>query len=378
MTTIYRRGKNDAGKWRYIAVNTGKDRQPENLGSRFYARVKRVGAKWQSWIPLDGDTLEQAIPSAEKLEKGMAAKAAGFDVAGLEDMSAPDKLTAKIAKYVEETKANKSAATHRLYRDSLNYFAESCKRVLVADVDREDMLRFKTFLYDKELAERTVANHFLNVMTFLKWCGINAGVKKGDWPVREEREVEEYSTAELTALLKAARPDERLLLNSFLCSGMRSGEIGHLTYGDIDFERSIWIVRPKAEWKTKTQTARREIPVPSWLTAKILERKQSGKWTNAGLIFPNTLDAPDENLLRFVKRVAKRARVTGRVDDHKFHSTAITRWLREGNSVQDVMTWVGHKDLKVILRYLAKINIRKPENRQKAEQAFAEFANIGY
>jgi len=50
------------------------------------------------------------------------------------------------------------------------------------------------------------------------------------------------------------------------------------------------------------------------------------------------------HLLRIVKRVGKRAGLTGiRVDDHRFRSTAITRWLREGNSVPDVMAWVGHK-----------------------------------
>jgi integrase len=120
-----------------------------------------------------------------------------------------------------------------------------------------------------------------------------------------------------------------------------------------------------------------EVPAPTWLTEKIRERKQFTKRSESDLIFPNTLDRPEENMIRFVRRVAKRANVTGRADDHKFRSTAITRWLRAGNSVQDVMAWVGHKDLKVILRYLAKINIRKPENRAKAEQPFTDFATIG-
>ena len=78
-----------------------------------------------------------------------------------------------------------------------------------------------------------------------------------------------------------------------------------------------------------------------------------------------------------MKRVAARAGVTGRVDDHKFRSTAITRWLRDGNSVQDVMLWVGHKDLNTILRYAAKLNVRKAETLQKASGAFAQFQAIG-
>jgi integrase len=66
-----------------------------------------------------------------------------------------------------------------------------------------------------------------------------------------------------------------------------------------------------------------------------------------------------------------------RVDDHKFRSTAITRWLREGNSVPDVMAWVGHKSPTTILRYAAKIKLEKPETQQKAHSPFARFATVG-
>jgi hypothetical protein len=65
MNTIYRRVKQDSGQCRHLAVNIGKGRRPENLGSKFYARIERVGARWQSSIPLDGDTLEQAMESAK-------------------------------------------------------------------------------------------------------------------------------------------------------------------------------------------------------------------------------------------------------------------------------------------------------------------------
>lgn len=378
MNTIYRRIKNDTGKWRYVAVNTGRGRRPEGLeGSKFYTRIKKRGDKWQSWIALDGATLPEAVASAEQLERGLEAREAGFKIGTLDDVANNDRLITKIEKYLDETKANKSKATYRHYSMSLHYFEEYCKRVLVTDVDREDLLKFKTYLIGFEFRERTIANHFLNVLVFLNWCGVKTSVKPEDWPKRVERDVEEYSDAELTAMLKAANENERLLLNAFLCSGLRTGEMCHLTYGDIDFEHSIWKVRPKDDWQTKTPGSQREVPVPSWLTEKIRQRKLFNKRTNSDLIFPNTLDAPEENMIRFVRRVAKRAKVTGRADDHKFRSTAITRWLRAGNSVQDVMVWVGHKNLKVILRYAARIDIRKPENRLKAEQPFAEFALIG-
>jgi hypothetical protein len=41
------------------------------------------------------------------------------------------------------------------------------------------------------------------------------------------------------------------------------------------------------------------------------------------------------------------------------------------------MVWVGHKDLKTILRYAAKVNMRKEENHSKATAAFTGFTMMG-
>lgn len=51
--------------------------------------------------------------------------------------------------------------------------------------------------------------------------------------------------------------------------------------------------------------------------------------------------------------------------------------LREGVSLQDVMSWVGYKSLATILRYAAKVKLEKPETQQKAHSPFAMFATVG-
>ena len=110
----------------------------------------------------------------------------------------------------------------------------------VADIKLEDLLGFKTFLQKtEELGERTVYNSFLNVTIFLKWCDHNVGLKKNDWPAKPKREPEEYHKDEIEKLLKAATDDERLLLNALLNTGMRDGEIAHLTYADVDHRNSF-------------------------------------------------------------------------------------------------------------------------------------------
>jgi integrase len=224
------------------------------------------------------------------------------------------------------------------------------------------------------------------------------GIKKGDWPAKVERDPEAYTEEEIDKMLKAAagtfrgiakkegeKRDDRLLLKAFLNSGLRDGELQHLSYGDIDVKHSLWSVRPKEghnlktrEHKLKTIESQRRVPVSEALTKKIMEQKEAEGRTGEDLIFPNTTESdPDTHLIRITQRVAELAGVEGRVDNHKFRATTITTWLRNGNAVPDVMEWVGHKSPDTILRYYAKVRLEQKEHRQKATQAFDRYSTVG-
>jgi len=364
MASIYSRQKNNEGKWRYVRVNTGRGRRPNDLAGPYYLRVTIDGRS--QWLPA-GDTLGNARQEADKREATLEAQASGLAV---EDET-NHRLIAKVEAFNAETKANKAHKTALAYANTLRYFTASCHKTYVEGITREDLLAFKAHLRSENLSDRSVYNNFLNTMVFLKWCGVKTGVKKDDWPKKPEREPEEYTDEEINKILKAADAEERLLLKCFLSSGLRSGEMAHLTYGDIDFKHSVWTVQPKKGWTTKTGSSQRDVPVPEWLTAMVQNRMEANGRAKADLIFFNGHGGPDLHMLRIVKRVAKRAKVTGRVDDHKFRSTAITRWLREGNGMIDVMSWVGHTSLETIQRYAAKVRVRQAETRKKAEGAFA-------
>jgi len=108
-----------------------------------------------------------------------------------------------------------------------------------------------------------------------------------------------------------------------------------------------------------------------------MEKKVEEHKTNHDLVFPNSLGKPNGHLIYVVKRVAKKAGITGRVDNHKFRSSAICRWLRAGVTVYDVADYVGHESPAMILRYYKKINLEKKENRDKATQPFDQYATMG-
>ena len=239
------------------------------------------------------------------------------------------------------------------YKNSLAYFARFCEENGVQALEelrgrKELVLKFSKFVMANGNGESTAFNNFANLMIFLRWAGIETGIKKSEWPERPERDPEEYTDQELTAMLKAADGEERLVLKSFLFSGFRSGEIAHMTYERIDFDSSVWKVRKNDEWgwKPKKKASNRDVPVHPGLTKRIAERMKARNAKRTDLIFPNSVGKPDMHLLRIVQRVAKHAGITGiRVDDHKFRSTAITRWLREGYTVPEVVQMAGHSDM---------------------------------
>jgi integrase len=315
----------------------------------FYVRDQRGG---KQGIRLEARTLAEAKVEAEKQQHVLQAIASGVDVVAADE----GHLASKVAAYLEEVEANKSKATWLAYNRTLELFLQSCRRANVASVTREDLLAFKTFLKKQDLSGRSVYNHFLNVCVFMKWAGHRSGVRKNDWPAKPEREPEAYTEEEIDAMLQAAAgtfrghkrrkgeaKDDRLLLNAFLLSGLRDGELQHLSYDDIDVKNSLWTVRPKNGHNLKTAQSQRVVPVSEWLTKKIMERKESDNRQGSDLVFPSVQGGPDGHLIRVTQRIAKLAGVTGRVDNHKFRSTARL-------TVPDVMSFVGHVSPKTILR----------------------------
>jgi integrase len=338
----------------------------------FYIRDQRAG---KQWTRLQARTLSDAKIEATKAQHVLEAVAQGVDVVSTTENR--ERLTTKIEIYLAEIEANKAHTTWAAYNRSLELFQQSCRRLNVTEVSREDMLHFKTFLKKQKISDRSVYNHFLNTMIFIAWAKHQTGIKKNDWPAKPEREPEEYHTDEIETLLKAASNDERLLLNAFLNTGLRDGEMAHLTYGDIDARNSLWSVKPKSGHNLKTKESQRVVPVGEWLTQKVMERKAAQEHKDSDLVFRAPRGGVDEHLLRHVKRVAKRAKVGGRVDNHKFRSTAITIWLRDGRTVPEVMGFVGHTNPTTILRYSAKVNLAKRENRLLVTKAFDRFRAVG-
>jgi integrase/recombinase XerD len=281
--------------------------------------------------------------------------------AGLEILDAPvmiggqakHSLATAIASYLEDVKLSKKPKTYSAYSTALNYFAESCHKQFVEDVDRKDMLRFSAFLRDeKDQSPRSVYNKFESMMAFLKLQGVRGLVGKTDWPRFTEESPEVYEREEISKFLNACEPNERLWFEFFLMTGMREQEVMYTYWSDINFAKCTVKVshKPDRDWTPKAYKER-EIPVPESLIAS-LKRLKTGHG-NCNLVFATSGCKPKKDFLDCCKTIAKRAKLNPETFWlHKFRATFATWTLWKQVDLRTVQSYLGHSDIESTMRYL--------------------------
>ncbi len=281
--------------------------------------------------------------------------------AGLEILNAPvmiggqakHSLAAAIASYLEDVKLTKKPKTYSAYSTALNYFAESCRKQFVEDIDRKDMLRFSAFLRDeKDQSPRSVYNKFESMMAFLKLQGVRGLVGKTDWPRFTEESPEVYEREEISKFLDACEPNERLWFEFFLMTGMREQEVMYTYWSDINFAKCTVKVshKPDRDWTPKAYKER-EIPVPESLIAS-LKRLKTGHG-NCNLVFATSGCKPKKDFLDCCKTIAKRAKLNSETFWlHKFRATFATWTLWKQVDLRTVQSYLGHSDIESTMRYL--------------------------
>jgi integrase/recombinase XerD len=281
--------------------------------------------------------------------------------AGLEILDAPvmiggqakHSLAAAIASYLEDVKLSKKPKTYSAYSTALNYFAESCRKQFVEDIDRKDMLRFSAFLRDeKDQSPRSVYNKFESMMAFLKLQGVRGLVGKTDWPRFTEESPEVYEREEISKFLDACEPNERLWFEFFLMTGMREQEVMYTYWSDINFAKCTVKVshKPDRDWTPKAYKER-EIPVPESLIAS-LKRLKTGHG-NCNLVFATSGCKPKKDFLDCCKAIAKRAKLNPETFWlHKFRATFATWTLWKQVDLRTVQSYLGHSDIESTMRYL--------------------------
>jgi integrase/recombinase XerD len=347
----------------YVAVNGHEERHPEGA----YYLEWREGSK-RVRLSIGKDAQDAAT---RRLRKEAELNAINNGVRVVPDNGNGHRsLAATIADYLDEVKITKKPKTLAAYSKALDYFAESCRKINLEEIERGDLLKFSAFLRDeKEQAPRSVWNKFANVMSFLKANGIHGLLNKNDWPRFVEEEPEVYEREELDKLFKACNAEEWLWYEFFLMTGMREQEVMHCAWPDVNLARSTVTVRYKPEYGFSPKNYReREIPIPAKLIKKLKAwRTKSDK--TCGLVFPTAGCKPKLDFLDCLKSCAERAKLDKEnFWLHKFRATFATWSLWAGVDLRTVQQWLGHSDMESTMRYLKPS--RSQQVREKVNEIF--------
>lgn len=291
-----------------------------------------------------------------------------------------------ISKFLAQTKAKLSEATYSAYKDDAEWFKDKLNKHYVKRVDRDDVIRVLGIGRDENLAQATINRRVLVGLMALRNAGSTLKLKKGDWPKTPQHEVEVYTSEEMKSFFEACSDGEKVLFQTYLCSGFRNREVSTLTKDSVFPKASKLAVksRPEYSFNPKNYEAR-EVRIPASLMSD-LERHM--KKSDGKLVFPPKPhpkrpnyggNKPDTHHLDLCKAIAHRAKLncghcvfedkngkkksckTGPHCEkwylHKWRHTFATNMLRSGVDIKTLQKLLGHKNLSTTDKYLKALGV---------------------
>jgi integrase len=315
-----------------------------------------------------------AIAAKAKQELKLQAIGAGITVVEPEKANGKRSIKTAVDEFLTEKLRTKAKKTHQALKQVLDLFLQVCPRTYLEDIKPSDVM--DTFIgkcQEQGLADRTVYHRFACLLSFLKASNVKVVTLK-DAPSYVEQEIRIYTQADLDALFSACAPEERLLFEFFLYTGCREGEVMHAEWADLI--GNVLLIREKKQWDWKPKGRKeRRVRIPDFLIAELQEAKKASK---NSLVFPNEeTKRPDGHLLRRLKAVVKRAKLTATYGSwtlHMFRHTFATMHLHSGVDVRTVQKWLGHSDLATTQKYCDWLDAHSAEAGLAVNKTFAVFA----
>ena len=195
---------------------------------------------------------------------------------------------------------------------------------------------------------RTINYELRCLFTFFRWAikqnhlfaNPVANIEKFRVP---KRSLPRFMTSEeIRKFFAACREDERRLFSTILLTGMRKGEIEHLTWNDLNFELGILFIQAKPEVGWQPKTDERVIPISPTVQQLLFE--QYANRTSEHWVFANRGGQRDGHILEKLKNVCRRAHIKAATVHALRHSFG-AHLRMAGVSLADIADLLGHKDL---------------------------------
>jgi integrase len=150
------------------------------------------------------------------------------------------------------------------------------------------------------------------------------------------------TTEELKQFFSACDDAEKRLFMSILLTGMRKGEIEHLTWEDVNFELGVIFIQAKPQFGWQPKTDERVVPISPVLRQVLIEQFEHR--TSDVLVFANSEGNRDTYILDRLKKICRRAGIRSSTVHALRHSFG-AHLRMAGVNLADIGDLLGHKDL---------------------------------
>lgn len=341
------------------------DRTPEP-GSEPVGDLVRIylrGRNWWANYQLSGRQHRRSLKTQNKKEARRLAVQLEAEILQGRRRERPQPPTAEqaIAAYLDylrsERRSSKTMVKYEFVLGRLAALLRSRRAGSLLDLDLSAIDAYRKERVGASAAPKTIYTETVIIRQLVKFA-LSRGLIDED-PLRGLRLAKPKPTPqpcwtpeEVERILGAATPAYREALTILADTGLRAGELVHLTWDDVDLDRNLIHVRPKDGWTPKTGD-QRSIPMSPRARATLAIRPRRGRWVftakPSGDDPKGTRRMSDRRLLDGLRRVLDRLGLPGHL--HTFRHAFISRALTGGIPESVVREWVGHVDRDVMKLY---------------------------
>lgn len=247
--------------------------------------------------------------------------------------------------YLNYAKANKARSTFRRDQVSVDHLTEFFKGKYLFEITPEMIENYKVSRLEK--VEPAPINRELACLRHMYNKAIEWGYLKSN-PVKSIKRLKEppgrlryLKPEEVKRLLDACHNHIRSVVITALNTGMRKSELFNLKWKDVDLEnRKITVINSK-------NNESRIIPINQTLYEELLSLS---KKSNGEYVFSHSNGIPFGDIKKGFSSALKRAGI----EDFRFHDLRHTfgsYLVMQGVDLRTVQQIMGHKDIKMTMRY---------------------------
>jgi integrase/recombinase XerD len=278
----------------------------------------------------------------------------------------------------QDIKASSKATYERSLRQFVAWLEETGRADRLADLQREDLLEYKSSLVDRDLSAYSISLYLTAVRRLFQWLeakkvypNVARGVKGARKPHGHRKDV--LSPEELRLALAGIDRStltglrDYAILNLLARTGLRTVEVSRALIGDIrqepglqPGERVLWIQGKGRDAKDELVVLTEETlaPIEVYLEARGQRRTRPSRPLFASESDRNYGGAlSTRSISRIVKRALRRVGLDdARLTAHSMRHTAITLAILGGATPQQAQAMARHTDIKVTLAYFHNLN----------------------